>query len=102
LGNRRQVTEGRTMTTRREILFGALAAGLTVSARTALARASQPGTAVNFEVPPGACDCHTHIHGDPAQYPMFAGRTYTPEPALPEEMTRLHKALHMRRVVIVT
>ncbi len=30
---------------------------------------------------------------------MFAGRTYTPEPALPEEMTRLHKALHMQRVV---
>ena len=33
---------------------------------------------------------------------MFAGRTYTPEPALPEEMTRLHKGLHMQRVVIVT
>ncbi len=33
---------------------------------------------------------------------MFPGRTYTPETALPEEMSRLHRALHMQRVVIVT
>ena len=55
-----------------------------------------------FDVPAGACDCHTHIHGDPARFPFFAGRTYTPEMALPEEMAALHKALHMQRVVIVT
>ncbi|MGZ5171789.1 MAG: amidohydrolase family protein, partial [Burkholderiales bacterium] len=55
-----------------------------------------------FEVPAGACDCHTHIHGDTAQFPFFAGRIYTPEMALPEEMAALHKALHMQRVVIVT
>jgi Predicted metal-dependent hydrolase of the TIM-barrel fold len=30
------------------------------------------------------------------------GRTYTPETALPEEMTALHKALKIQRVVIVT
>jgi predicted TIM-barrel fold metal-dependent hydrolase len=53
-------------------------------------------------VPAGACDCHTHIHGDPAKYPWFPGRTYTPEMALPEEMAALHKALRMQRVVIVT
>src|SRR5262249_42041075 len=52
--------------------------------------------------PAGACDCHTHIHGDPAKFPWFAGRTYTPEMALPEEMTALHTALKMQRVVIVT
>ena len=57
---------------------------------------------MNFDVPAGACDCHTHIHGDPAKYPWFPGRTYTPEMAMPEEMTALHKALHMQRVVIVT
>ena len=33
---------------------------------------------------------------------MFAGRVYTPEPAMPEEMAQLHKALGMKRVVIVT
>ena len=53
-------------------------------------------------MPAGACDCHTHIHGDPARFPFFAGRTYTPETALPEEMAALHKALHIQRVVIVT
>ena len=70
--------------------------------RTALATASQPSTPVNFDVPAGACDCHTHIHGDPAKFPFFPGRVYTPELASPEEMTALHKALHIERVVIVT
>lgn len=64
--------------------------------------AAQPSTPVNFSVPPGACDCHTHIHGDPETFPFFAGRVYTPEPALPEEMSALHKALQVERVVIVT
>lgn len=70
--------------------------------QSATAAASQPMTAVNFEVPTGACDCHVHVHGDPARFPYFAGRTYTPETALPEELAALHKALHVQRVVIVT
>ena len=57
---------------------------------------------MNFDIPAGACDCHTHIHPDPAKFPFFAGRVYTPELASPEEMTALHKALKMERVVIVT
>ena len=69
---------------------------------TKLGKAAQPRTAVNFAVPADACDCHTHIHGDPARFPFYAGRVYTPEPALPEEMAALHEALHIRRVVIVT
>jgi predicted TIM-barrel fold metal-dependent hydrolase len=64
--------------------------------------AVQPSTPVNFDVPAGACDCHSHIHGDPAKFPYFAGRVYTPEEASPEEMSALHKALHIERVVIVT
>ena len=47
--------------------------------RTALATAGQPSTPVNFDVPAGAGDCHTHIHGHPERFPFFAGRTYTPE-----------------------
>jgi predicted TIM-barrel fold metal-dependent hydrolase len=70
--------------------------------RTALAAAAQPSTPVNFDVPAGACDCHTHIHGDPEKFPFFSGRVYTPELASPEEMSALHKALNMERVVIVT
>ncbi len=68
--------------------------------RTVFAKASQPATPVNFDVPAGACDCHTHIYGDPEQFPFFSGRVYTPEMALPEEMAAL-KALHIQRVVIV-
>jgi predicted TIM-barrel fold metal-dependent hydrolase len=70
--------------------------------KTALAKAAQPSTPVNFDVPEDACDCHTHIHGDPEKFPFFAGRVYTPETALPEEMAALHRALHIKRVVIVT
>ncbi len=90
------------MLTRREVLIGAIAAGATMHLRTGFAKASQPATPVNFDVPAGACDCHTHIHGDPEKFPYFPGRVYTPETALPEEMAALHKALHLQRVVIVT
>ena len=88
------------MLTRREVLIGG--ATLAVFPGSLLAKASQPATPVSFEVPANACDCHTHIHGDMREFPMFAGRIYTPEPATPEEMAQLHKALHMKRVVIVT
>jgi predicted TIM-barrel fold metal-dependent hydrolase len=90
------------MMTRRKFVAGAVAGGLLVHAKAGLAKASQPATALNFDVPAGACDCHTHIHGDPAKFPYFSGRVYTPEIAPPEEMAQLHKALRMQRVVIVT
>lgn len=69
---------------------------------SAAAKAAQPATPVDFDIPAGACDCHTHIHPDPDKFPFFAGRVYTPGLASPEEMTALHRALHMERVVIVT
>src|SRR5215470_5515676 len=90
------------MIARREFVLGAAAASLLMQPRLGHAKASQPATKLNFDVPASACDCHTHIHGDPAKFPWFAGRTYTPEMALPEEMTALHNALKMQRVVIVT
>src|SRR5712671_3534388 len=90
------------MLTRRSVLLGSVAAGVIMQNRNVLANAAQPSTPVNFEIPAGACDCHTHIHGDVEKFPFFAGRVYTPEPASPEEMSALHKALHMERVVVVT
>jgi predicted TIM-barrel fold metal-dependent hydrolase len=59
-------------------------------------------TPVEFAVPADACDCHTHIIGDPKQFPFSPARVYTPEAASPQEMAALHKALHIKRVVIVT
>ncbi|MCP3415119.1 amidohydrolase family protein [Bradyrhizobium brasilense] len=90
------------MLTRRDMMLASIAAGVTMTSSNAFSKAAQPSTAVNFDMPAGACDCHTHIHGDPEKFPFFAGRVYTPEPASPEEMSALHKALHVERVVIVT
>jgi predicted TIM-barrel fold metal-dependent hydrolase len=84
------------------MMLASIAAGVIMNNRTASAKAAQPATPVNFDVPAGACDCHTHIHPDPEKFPFFAGRVYTPELASPEEMTALHKALQIERVVIVT
>jgi len=90
------------MLTRRDAMIGAMSAGALMSTKQSFAKAAQPATPVNFDVPADACDCHTHIHGDPDQFPFFAGRIYTPESALPEEMAALHRALRVKRVVIVT
>jgi len=92
------------MISRREILIGIAAAGTAAFAghtMPAQASASQPHTPVNFDVPPGACDTHTHIFGDPARFPWTPSRVYTPEQASIPEMRSLHKALHTERVVIV-
>jgi predicted TIM-barrel fold metal-dependent hydrolase len=82
------------MISRRELL-------LQMAAVPFLATASQPRTPINFEVAPGACDCHTHVFGDPKRFPMTPTRVYTPEPAPVDEMRTLHRALRMDRVVIV-
>ena len=89
------------MITRREFMVGAIAAGVLLYTRTGDAKPSQPATPVNFDVPAGACDCHTHIHY-PEKFPFYPGRVYTPEAAMPDEMSRLHRALHIQRVVIVS
>ena len=86
---------------RRNFMIGTAVAAV-LPATPAFGKAAQPSTPVNFDVPPGACDCHTHIHGDPEKFPYFAGRVYTPETALPDEMTALLASLRMQRVVIVT
>jgi predicted TIM-barrel fold metal-dependent hydrolase len=86
--------------TRREALV--VSAGALICSRAGFATAAQPQTPVNFDVPAGACDCHTHVFGDPGKFPLFSGRVYTPETASPEEMSALHRALHIQRVVIVT
>src|SRR5579863_7036365 len=87
--------------TRRDVFRSALTGAILLPARMGWAKASQPATPVNFDVPPQACDCHTHIFGDKRRFPLWAGRIYTPEDALPDEMAELHRSLHIERVVIV-
>lgn len=81
--------------TRRDLLAAA-------AAGSAFAKAPMPFTTVNFEIPKGACDCHTHIFADPAEFPFAAQRSYTPEPATAKDMARFLDALKLDRVVIVT
>jgi len=95
------VYTGLSMLTRRH----ALAAGFCTLLRPAqrASAADAPSlTPVDFAVPAHACDCHTHIIGDPARFPFWPGRGYTPEPASPEQLAALHRALQIERVVIVT
>jgi predicted TIM-barrel fold metal-dependent hydrolase len=58
-------------------------------------------TPPSFAVPRGACDCHTHVFGPPAQFPFAAERSYTPGEASLEELLALQADLHLDRVVIV-
>ena len=100
----KRCTGDSNMLTRREILKGAGAAAAALLLRggeSVFASASQPATPVNVDVPKDACDCHTHIFGDPRRFPYFSGRVYTPESASIAEMRSLHRALHTGRVVIV-
>ena len=92
------------MLSRRDALLGAAVAGVAAFVRrptTLSAKASQPATPVDFDVPAGACDCHTHIFGDSRRFSFTPSRAYTPETASIEEMRALHRTLHTDRVVIV-
>jgi len=87
---------------RRGLIAGGLAAFLYERRLiTVFADAAQPATPVSFEVPGGACDCHTHIFGDPQRFAFWSGRPYTPETATVNETRALHRALHIERIVIV-
>jgi predicted TIM-barrel fold metal-dependent hydrolase len=56
---------------------------------------------ITFDVPPGACDCHTHVFGDSRRFPLAPARSYTPGPASVNELRALHRSLQTDRVVIV-
>jgi predicted TIM-barrel fold metal-dependent hydrolase len=85
------------MLTRRELLTGAAAA-----AAVAFRSQSAPaGPDVAFLMPVGATDCHAHIFCDEKAFPLFAGRTYTPEPASVGELQALHRRMNIERVVFI-
>jgi len=58
-------------------------------------------TVPSFEVPQNACDCHTHIFGPDAAFPLSPARLYTPGPASIEDLAAMHQAIRIERVVIV-
>jgi predicted TIM-barrel fold metal-dependent hydrolase len=48
-----------------------------------------------------ACDCHAHVFGPYARFPLAADRPYTPPEASLEDLRAMHAALGIERVVIV-
>src|SRR5882724_1267841 len=66
----------------------------------ALGAASTVRTAVDFDIPRGACDCHVHVF-DPARFPYDSRRFYTPPKASIDDLRNLQAALHIDRVVVV-
>ncbi len=58
-------------------------------------------TPPSFEVPRGACDCHTHVFGPAEKFPFSSKRLYTPGDASLDDLEALHHALHIDRVVVV-
>src|SRR3954471_4236571 len=88
------------MLSRREGLGVAL--GLGIAGFPGLrAQAQAPSTVktpVKIEVPPNSCDCHGHVFPDPAKFPFFNGRIYTPPVATADDLLALQKSLGMDRV----
>ena len=88
--------------TRREALVGGIATAICARyTPPAIGAASQPATAVDFDIPADACDCHSHIFCDSQRFPFWPGRTYTPEVASVRESLAVHRALHVTRIVVV-
>ena len=54
-----------------------------------------------ISAPPGACDCHTHIVGPAARYPLTPDRSYTPNDASPDDILRMLGAIGFDRVIVV-
>jgi predicted TIM-barrel fold metal-dependent hydrolase len=54
-----------------------------------------------FALPAGACDCHTHVVGDPQAWPMLPDRHYTPGPAPVAALQQHLRGLGLQRTVIV-
>lgn len=58
-------------------------------------------SAVDLELPAGACDCHVHIFGEHSKYPFADDRVFMPGPAPVDELVRMHNALGIDRAVVV-
>lgn len=58
-------------------------------------------TGLQFTMPQGACDCHTHVFGPHDEFALSKNRKYTPPEAVLSDLLTLHDGLGIERVVIV-
>ncbi len=92
------------MLTRRQALINIAATATAAAFRPATdvaAAAPVPVTPVTFRVPAGACDTHTYVFCDPTRFPYAPTSGYRHEPATPDDMRAVHRALDIERVVII-
>jgi predicted TIM-barrel fold metal-dependent hydrolase len=57
--------------------------------------------APRFACPPDAVDCHVHVYGPEAYYPVAPAATVIAPDALPSALNHLHAVLGIRRTVLV-
>ena len=55
----------------------------------------------DFEIPFGACDCHVHVIGPHAQYPMVSDRVYTPPECGVDKLKDYLRQHKLSRVVLI-
>lgn len=55
----------------------------------------------DWQPPPGATDCHMHIFGPHARYPLSPGRSYTPPEALVAGYQTMLATIGLHRTVVV-
>lgn len=55
----------------------------------------------SFAPPPGSCDCHAHVIGDPTKYPFTANRSFTPVEASARQYRSMLDMLGIDRMVVV-
>jgi predicted TIM-barrel fold metal-dependent hydrolase len=55
----------------------------------------------DFDVPPGACDCHVHVFGPRERYPMADDRAFSPGVASVADLLAMHDRTGLERAVIV-
>jgi len=92
---------GSGLTRRRVLRIGGAAVAAAACGSDAWATEWGSRAPVDFAVPAGACDCHVHIVGDPASFPMAADRVYTPPQASPDMLLELQRDLKFERVVLI-
>src|SRR5258708_22396519 len=62
---------------------------------------SSPTRPPKQQAPALTCDCHFHIFGPYDQFPLSAGRTYNPPPALVPDYLAMADTVRLQRMVVV-
>jgi len=60
-----------------------------------------PATKPNWTPPAGTTDCHMHIFGPGARFPLWSGRDYTPPDCLMDDYKRMCATVGIERTVVV-